>query len=203
MIYLLNNQKFEGVKNIAVIEINYKNVDIDFNVDYILFTSKNGVIGVDKISEKWKDIPAICIGKPTAKMVEKLGGIVEYVATKSYGDDLAQEIIKNFKTANILFPKAKVVLSNIVDVLKDANFKIYEKVVYETNCKKIDKIPEKGVFIFTSPSTVKCFLSQIEWKDSYKAVAIGTRTAKSFPYKIVVSDIQTIDNCIQIAKNLV
>ena len=203
MIYLLNNDKYEGVKNLAVIEIEYFNKKVSLDVDYLLFTSKNGVIALDKVSDKWKSIPAICIGKPTAKMVEKLGGKVKYIANKSYGDELAKEIIDNFPPSKIFFSRAKVVLSNIVDTLKKANFEIIDEVMYETKCKKIEFIPKEGIFIFTSPSTVKCFLSQIKWNKNYKAIAIGSKTASAFPYEIITSDIQTIDNCIKIAKNLV
>jgi len=205
MIYLLNNKKYDGVENLPVIKINYLTPKINFkNIDYLLFTSKNGVIGADKISEDWKNIPAITIGKATAKMVEKLGGKVEYVAKNSYGDELAKEIISNFKPANILFFKAKIVLSDIVEVLENHNFNITQKVVYETVCNKIDKKLEKNsVFIFTSPSTIKCFFSQYKWDESFKAVAIGTRTASYFDREIVVSKIQTIENCIKLAKNMI
>jgi len=205
MIYLLNNQKYDGVENLPVIKINYLTPEINFkNIDYLLFTSKNGVIALDKISDEWKNIPAITIGKPTAKMVEKLGGKVEYVAQNSYGDELAKEIIQKFKPTNILFAKAKVVLSDIVEVLANHNFNITQKVVYETVCNKVEKELEKNsVFIFTSPSTIKCFFSQYEWDESFKAVAIGKKTAAYFPGKIVTSDIQTIENCIKIAKNMV
>jgi len=135
-------------------------------------------------------------------MVEKLGGKVEYIANSSYGDDLAYEIINNYEPATILFLRAKKVLSSIVDILKEHKFNVIEKIVYETKCKKVDFIPSKGIFIFTSPSTVKCFLSQIKWQKEYKAIAIGTKTAASFPYEILISEIQTIDNCIKIAKNM-
>ena len=202
MIYLLNNQKYEGIKNLPVIEIEYKNVEVKFDVDYLLFTSKNGVIAVDKIDKNWQNIPAICIGEPTANMVKKLGGKVEYIADSSYGDDLAYEIIKNYNPSKILFLRAKKVLSKIVEILKDNGFEVIEKIVYETKCKKLEFIPKEGIFIFTSPSTVKCFLSQTKWKDSYKAIAIGTKTAQAFPYDIKISNIQTIDNCIKIAKEL-
>ena len=203
MIYLLNNQKYEGVKNLPVIEIEFKNIDIDFNVDYLLFTSKNGVKAVDRIDKKWKEKSAICIGEPTAQMVIELGGKVEYIAKSSYGDELAKEIIKNYKPSKILFLKAKKVLSNIVEILRDSNFEVVEKVVYETKCKKIEFEPKEGIFIFTSPSTIKCLLSQIEWKDSYKAIAIGIKTAQHFKYDIIVSPIQTIENCIKMAKEIV
>jgi len=202
MIYLLNNQKYDGVRNLPVIKIEYQNIELDFDVDYLLFTSKNGVIGIDKISDKWKKIPAICIGEPTANKVRELGGIVKYVASKSYGDELAKEILINFPPSKILFPRAKKVLSNIVNILKDNNFKVIEKIVYKTECNKIGFIPKEGIFIFTSPSTVKCFLSQIEWQKHYKAIAIGTKTAEVFPYEIEVSPIQTIDYCIKLAKNM-
>jgi len=205
MIYLLNNQKYDGVENLPVININYLTPEINFqNIDYLLFTSKNGVIALDKISEDWKNIPAITIGKPTAKMVEKLGGKVEYVAQNSYGDELAKEIIENFKPSNILFFKAKIVLSDIVEILANHNFNIAQKVVYETVCNKTDKRLEKNsVFIFTSPSTIQCFFEQYKWDESFKAVAIGTRTASYFQGEIITSNIQTIDNCIKLAKNMI
>jgi len=205
MIYLLNNQKYDGVENLPVIKINYLTPEINFNnIDYLLFTSKNGVIALDKISDEWKNIPAITIGKATTKMVNKLGGKVIYTAKNSYGDELAKEIISNFKASNILFLKAKVVLSDIVEVLKENNFNVIEKIVYETTCNKVDKKLEKNsVFIFTSPSTIKCFFSQYKWNETFKAVAIGSRTASYFPEEIVVSDIQTIENCIKLAKNMI
>ncbi len=205
MIYLLNNQKYDGVENLPVIKINYLTTKIDFdNIDYLLFTSKNGVIGLDKISKEWQNIPAITIGNPTAKMVEKLGGEIKYIAKSSYGDELAKEILDNFEPSTILFSKAKVVLSDIVEILEKNNFNVIQKVTYETICNKIEKNLEKNsVFIFTSPSTIKCFFKQFIWDDTFKAIAIGSRTASYFPGKIVVSDIQTIDNCIKIAKNMI
>ena len=204
MIYLLNNQKYDGIENLPVIKINYLTPKINLNnIDYLLFTSKNGVIGLDKISDKWKNIPAITIGEPTAKVVEKLGGKVKYIAKSSYGDELAKEILNNFEPSNILFSKAKIVLSDIVEVLEKNKFNVIQKITYETTCNKIDKsLVENSIFIFTSPSTVKCFFKQFKWNSTFKAIAIGNRTASYFPEKIVVSNIQTIDNCIKIAKNM-
>jgi len=203
MIYLLSNQFKEGVNNLPVIEIEYLKKDISFDVDYLLFTSKNGVLGVDKISDEWKKIPALCIGMPTAKMVEKLGGKVAYTAKQSYGDEFAKEIINNFSPSKILFLRAKKVLSNIVTILKDNSFIVQEEIIYQTKCKKLDYIPKKGIFIFTSPSSVKCFLNQVKWNKNYKAIAIGKKTAEIFPHEITISDKQTIDNCIKIAKSMV
>jgi uroporphyrinogen-III synthase len=205
VIYLLNNQKYDGIENLPVIKINYLTTKINFNnIDYLLFTSKNGVVALNKINNEWKNIPAITIGKATAKTVEKFGGKVKYIAKNSYGDELAKEIIDNFEPSNILFSKAKIVLSNIIEVLEQNNFNVIQKVTYETTCNKINKNLEKNsVFIFTSPSTIKCFLKQFKWDESFKAIAIGSRTASYFPEKIVISDIQTIYNCIKIAKNMI
>jgi len=203
LIYLLNNQKFDGVINLPAIKIKFLETDIDFNgVKYLLFTSKNGVLATNNITDKWKNIPAICIGEPTANMVKRLGGSVVYVAKQSYGDELAKEIIQNFKPTKILFLRAKKVLSNITQILKEHSFDVIEKIVYQTECEKITNIPDKGIFIFTSPSTIECFLSQVPWKKTYKAIAIGHKTAKVFPYDIITSPIQTISHCIQLAKDL-
>ena len=203
MIYLLSNQTKDNVINLPVIEIEYLKKDISLDSNYLLFTSKNGVIGIDKLSDKWKNIPSLCIGKPTAEMVEKLGGKVEYIAKNSYGDLFAKEIIDNFSPSKIIFLRAKKVLSNIVEILKNNNFEIQEEIIYKTKCKKLEFIPKKGIFIFTSPSSVKCFLKQVKWKKNYKAIAIGKKTAEVFPYEITISDIQTIDNCIKIAKSMI
>ena len=55
--------------------------------------------------------------------------------------------------------------------------------MYNTKCKqKINKIPEKNsIIIFSSPSTIKCFLNNFKWDSSYKAISIGKTTAKYFP----------------------
>ncbi|NPA55799.1 MAG: uroporphyrinogen-III synthase [Epsilonproteobacteria bacterium] len=203
MIYLLSNQSYDGVINLPSIKIEFIQKPIELDVDYLLFTSKNGVIGLDQNTDNWQKIPALCIGEATANKVKELGGEVRYVAKKNYGDEFAKEIITHIPPSRILFPKAKEIVSDIVNILQNANFLIKEEVVYHTICNTISSIPDEGIFIFTSPSTVKCFLKQVTWKDTYQAIAIGEKTAQAFPHQnIIVSATQSITACIKIAKNL-
>ena len=188
-----------------MIKINFLNFEIDYlNFDYILFTSKNSVKAVDNYSDEWKKLPAICIGKATAKEVTKRGGSVDFISPKFYGDELAKEIVKKYKKSKLLFPRAKKVLSSIVEILKTNGFEVEEVIVYETTCQKKDiKLDEKAIVIFTSPSTIKCFLKSYSYNDIYKAIAIGEKTASFYEGNIIISDEQTIKRCIKIAKSMV
>lgn len=95
-------------------------------------------------------------------------------------------------------------MSNIVEILIKNGFEIEEKIVYETICQKQNlKLDKKAIVIFTSPSTIKCFLENYSYNDIYKAIAIGEKTALFYEKNIIVSDKQTIKRCIEIAKSMV
>ncbi|WP_281950453.1 uroporphyrinogen-III synthase [Nitrosophilus kaiyonis] len=205
-IYVLSDSDIKGAIKLPVIEQNFFNINIDFKkYDYLVFTSKNGVIAVDRISSEWKKIDSIAIGKATAKKIEELGGKVAYVAKKFYGDELAKEISQNFdKSKKFLYLRAKKVLSNLSEILRKREFLLEEIIVYETVCKKIEnKRVEKGSFIiFSSPSTIECFLKNFQWDKSYKAIAIGKKTASYIPKDIefIISPVQTLQGTINFIK---
>ena len=190
-----------------MIKINFLNFNINYqNSNYILFTSKNSVKSLDNSSSKWKNLLSICIGESTANEVRKRGGKVDFIASKSYGDELAKEIVFRYKKSKIIFPRAKKILSNIVEVLLKNGFEVEEVQVYETICQKQDyqlDEDEKAIIIFTSPSTIKCFLENYNYENIYKAIAIGEKTASFFDGDIIVSDKQSIKRCIEIAKSMV
>jgi len=199
----LSDTKIEGAGKLPLIEQIFFDKRIDFNeYDYLIFTSKNGVIAADKISNEWKEIKALAIGNATAKMVRKLGGKLAYKAKKFYGDEFAKEIAQNFdKNKRFLYLRAKKVLSNLTGILKNNGFKIDEEIVYETKCAECKnlKAPDKYSFIiFSSPSTVKCFFKCFKWDESYKAVAIGKKTASYIPSDIdyIVSSVQTLQGTV-------
>ncbi|RLA74201.1 MAG: uroporphyrinogen-III synthase [Epsilonproteobacteria bacterium] len=184
-IYLLNDQKFDGVKNLPVFTINYLPTDINFDdFDYIIFTSKNAIKAVDSFANNWKKIPSLVIAPNTAKVAKAYGGKVEFVGTKSYGDEFAVEILNIAKEKKLLFLRAKEVMSNLFDILKHHNIDITQKIIYETIVLELNKNkqpPPDSTIIFSSPSSVAGFLHNFVWLDSYKAVAIGKTTASSLP----------------------
>ena len=187
--------------------IEFKNTtnNIDFNsIDILLFTSKQGVKVTNSISKEWQKYPSIVIGDATKKEVLKLGGEVIYSPKKFYGEILAQEIKEKFRNKNILYLRPKIVSYDISSTLSN----IREEIIYQTKCKRYSKKnipPNNSIIIFTSPSTIRCFLKNFNWNNSYQAVVIGESTKKALPQYIknyYISDRPMIDSCIEMALKL-
>ena len=205
-IYLLTNEKYEGVLNYPVIKINFLSPSLSFRgIDYLIFTSKNGVRAVDKLTSSWKKFPSFAIGKATAKEIEKLGGKVEFISKSAYGDEFAEEIIKNYQNKTFLFLRAKKIISPISEIFsKSTNF-LREVIVYETTCNNPQKKLQKPSFvIFSSPSTVECF-AKVENFENIEVIAIGKKTKQAllkYRDEILMPDKPLIKNCIDLAKNM-
>ena len=203
MIYILSEKPFKNAKNLPCILIQHIYKDIDFlKYKALVFTSKNGVLAADKISKKWKEIPAYSIGSGTSRVIRELGGELEFEAKNSYGDKFATEIKERLCGKRVLFLRAKVVTSKLNIILKEAGVLLDEEIVYETVCNDCSNLkkPEKGsCIIFSSPSTIECFFKCFDWDNSYKAVVIGEVTLKALPKDIpyTMSEKTTIDSCIQ------
>jgi uroporphyrinogen-III synthase len=208
-IYLLNDEKYEGVKNLSVFDINFLHVKIDCSkFDAVIFTSKNAVLALEKIDKNWKNLEIYSIGKGTSKFINELGGNVFYEAKNSYGDEFAEKIIPFLKEKKVLFPRAKVVASDVFGILKSSHINIEEYIVYENICKKLNNITckpaHKDIIIFTSPSSVKCFLNYYKLHEENIIIAIGKKTAEAIPknFKIHIPSEQTIVSCVEFAKKL-
>jgi uroporphyrinogen-III synthase len=206
-IYLLNNDKYEGVINYPVIKINFLSPFISFNnIDYLIFTSKNGVRAVDNLTDEWRKIPAFAIGKATASEIKKLGGIVEFISSKAYGDEFAKEINKKYRNKNFLFLRAKEIVSDIKSFFENSDNNLKEITVYETVCNKPKNyIKKPAIVIFTSPSTVKCF-SKLNDFENILPIAIGNKTKEVLldytKNSILTPKIPSISECVKLAKNI-
>jgi len=206
-VYLLNGDSYEGVTNLPVIKINFfsKKIDLD-PFDALIFTSKNGVRAIDKINKKWREKEIYSIGQGTSREIERYDANLIYTAKNSYGNLFAKEIKQKLEGKRVLFLRAKTVTSKLNTILLSENIDLKEEIVYETACReyKFDKKPSKNsIIIFTSPSTVKCFLKNFDWDETYRAVLIGMVTAKSIPSYIryTLSAKQTISSCVELAKS--
>jgi uroporphyrinogen-III synthase len=174
--------------------------------DLLLFTSKNSVYIIDDISQSWKNIPSIAIGEESAKVISKLGGNVA-LASSGYSRDLALQIKEKFTNKKILYIRPKVVATDHMINLSQEGIAMNEVVLYDTVCKKYDisQKPSPGsVLIFTSPSTINCFIDNFNSLNGYKIVVIGTTTANALPcnIKYTMPKIPKIDECIKVAKEL-
>ncbi len=186
IIYLLSDTQEAGTEKLPVIEIEFLKIDAEpKNYDFLLFTSKNGVKALDVSPKEWRKIPALAIGSATALEIKKRGGNVFYTAKSFYGDDFANELCNLLPPrSKILYIRAQKLISQINIILKKCGFQVEEVIGYLTKCKECKNLkkPEENSFIvFSSPSTIKCFLKCFKWDKSYKAIAIGKKTASFLP----------------------
>ncbi len=203
MIYLFASSKSHDVEYLPLIDFKRLQDSIDFeDREVLLFTSKNSVKILDTISSDWKNLGSIAIGEESAKAIKELGGTVIF-SSNGYSKELLQDIKKKFKDKKILYLRPKVVATNYIQSLKGV-LDIRECILYETECKEYDsakKPPPNATLIFTSPSTITCFIKNFGSLSGYKIVAIGATTAKALPKEIefVVPSKPTIKECIKIA----
>lgn len=202
MIYLLSPHPKEGSVHLPMITFSMVEQRLNFEgYDLLMFTSKQAVISAEKLNSNWKKIPCLAIGSATAKQIEALGGTVHYQPNAFYGETLSQDIVTKFKEKKILYLRPKEVSFDSKAFLSKEGIALDEKIIYETNCiqyTKKDQPVKDAIIIFTSPSTIHCFLKNFEWDESYVAVVIGEATKKHLPVNIryEVADTPLIDACI-------
>ncbi|MEA1880590.1 MAG: uroporphyrinogen-III synthase, partial [Campylobacterota bacterium] len=180
MIYLLSPTSKKETIHLPMISFSLCEERLVLN-DYnlLMFTSKQAVLSAEVLNPQWKHIPCLAIGKATAKQIETLGGTVAYHPESFYGETLSKDIIEKFKNKNILYIRPKVVSFDSKGFLHKEGIGIDEKIIYETSCishNKEQRPPKKSIIIFTSPSTIHCFLKNFDWDSSYVAVVIGEAT---------------------------
>ena len=181
---------------------------IDFSeYDYLILTSKQAVKALKEYPEtEYKAKPALCISKATAKSFDSLGAKVLDIAG-GYGDDLSQLIQEYPKETKWLYLRAKEIASDFAQASRDKGYLIDEVVVYESSCSnKIKNIflKDDSYLIFTSPSSIKCFLKYHQFKESNTVVVIGKTTALALPKNIksFIADEPTIESCLKVIDSL-
>ncbi len=206
-IYLLSNNKYKDVINLEVFKIQYLEPLIDcLKYDALIFTSKNAIYSLNHFNIDWKNIPSYVIAPKTAEVLKQQGGTLEFVGEHSHGNEFAQELIPHLKNKKVLYLKAKKTVSNLSNILLENKISLDEVIVYETICNNQTKInlEKNSIFIFTSPSSIKCFFEQYGWEKSFKAVCIGKTTSKYLPKDVefVISSKTSIQECIKLAKSI-
>ncbi|MBU0631069.1 uroporphyrinogen-III synthase [bacterium] len=204
-IYLFSLTAHDGVTHINSLHVSYFTPEIDFKkVDYLIITSKQILEALKSYNDEWKKLPVLAVSTPTAKAVKEVGGkILEYGS--GYGDDLTQIISSYPKEKRWLYLRAKEVASDFSLTCKQNGYKIEEVVLYETSCSHDllhVKVEDDATLIFTSPSSVNCFLKHHTFVNTHKIVVIGKTTAKAIPLHVSykIADVPTMQSCIEKAK---
>jgi len=206
-IVLLSNTYFEGVINLPIFEIEHLKIDIDIEIyDALIFTSKNAIYSINSSDLKWKNIDSYAIAPKTAEILKKYNSKLVFTGKHSHGDEFAYELIPLLKDKKVLYVKGEKSISKLFNILQINNIEIDELITYKTVCSKkpFEAPKDNSILIFTSPSSINCFFSKFSWNPTYKAIAIGKTTAKFLPtnIKFEISEIQSIESCICLAKQL-
>jgi len=170
--------------------------------DTLMFTSKQAVLSAETIDPQWKRLPALAIGPATARQIETLGGKVLHRPEHFYGEVLAEDLRRLFADRKILYLRPREISFDSRSYLAKAGIELKEQILYETKCRSYDAsdAPSPGaVIVFTSPSTIHCFLKNFSWDASYTAVVIGKATLAHLPEGIeaIVAKEPTIAACMQ------
>jgi len=180
-VYLFSATSHPDAMHINSLDFNFFSPSINFsNYDYLVLTSKKAVDALHYYDKKdYINIPALCISKFTSEYYEKFGGKILSVGG-GIGSEL-QEIIDSYpKEKKWLYLRAKEIAGNGLD--------IDEIIVYESRCS--DEIlnfrleDEECSLIFTSPSSIKCFMENNTIPDKANVIVIGKTTASHLPKNI-------------------
>lgn len=164
----------------------------------LLFTSQNGVKSVlenDKVDEL-KQIPSICVGSKTRKLLEDNGFIV--LATKEYAEELAPIIQKEFSKEHIAFFAGNLRRNVLPDAMNRAIIAFDEYLVYQNEESSVKIEAKTNALLFFSPSGIHSYLKQ-NTIDNQMCFCIGTTTADALQgvtKNIVIANQQTVENVI-------
>lgn len=208
LIYILSHKKIKNAQSLPMFDIKYLNQDINLqSYDALIFTSQNAIKALDAMNKTWKNMPSYVIAPQTGKVVKYLGGILTYIAKKQTGNEFAHEIKDELYGKKVLYICGTKIVSKLVSILNKNDVNCDTLVIYETICKNYKKeiiLPNKSIIIFSSPSTIDCFLKNVTWDDSFRAISIGKTTSKYFPeyIKPIISDNTSLEACVQKALEL-
>ena len=204
-IYLFSTSSHPDTIHINSLQITFFKPEIEFEkYDYLIITSKQISIFLAQYDfNLYKPLKALCVSKKSARAYEKVGGEVLQTGF-GYGDNLS-EIIKSYpKTTKWLYLRAEIVASSFANDCRKDGHDIEEIVAYKSGCSDaiLDvKVEDSATLIFTSPSSVECFLSGHQLKPTHKVVAIGKTTAAVLPKEIFyyISEETSVESCVKLA----
>ncbi|EPH10357.1 hypothetical protein HMPREF9309_00136 [Campylobacter ureolyticus ACS-301-V-Sch3b] len=208
-IYLISHTQNKAVKNLKVCEIEFLKFSVDLNkFEALVITSKNSIKALKFNNIKKANLKVFSIGDGSTKEALEYGFSDIYTAKNSHGNEFANEIASFLKGKKTLFLKAEKTVSDVGEILIENGAILTKITAYKNNFLNLDKSlkpPLGSILIFSSPSNVEGFIKNFgKIDESYKVVAIGNATAKllSSHKNLIISQKQSIDECLKLAKNL-
>ncbi|OBV29932.1 hypothetical protein BKN38_06250 [Helicobacter sp. CLO-3] len=224
-IVLINSQPFADIATIVVNEITYyplRNALVEAHIDpdrpqeqiqALIVTSKHAVKALSQEMQKYPkmraflEIPTFAIGSGSAHALQKEGFGVEFVCHDSHGESFGNELVHRLKNRPTLYLRAKKIVSGLDERLTEAKIPFRQIIAYKNTTKtlaKSDQPAPRAIIIFTSPSNYFSFVQNFGWEGSYIAIAIGMTTFGAFGREVMgyVSPVQTIEGCVEFAKEI-
>ncbi len=207
-IYLISKTSHgdaSDVTHVPILSINFLTPVIDFSpYDGLIVTSKEGARALANYTIPWQTLDILCVGEATAQVVSTMGGYNITVA-QGYGDSIL-EILEN-QDNRWLYVRPRAIASSWPKQARVMGKKIDEVILYETSCNvamEAIEIASNGILIFTSPSSIECFLKRYDFAPTHAIVVIGLTTQKALPQGVlsVLSATTPIESCSQSAKKL-
>jgi len=195
-IVTLSKQAYKGALSVPLLDFKYFTPAIDLNkYNALIITSKEAVKALDYLD--WKDKKVYCVGMATAELVNN----VAYCQNSGGAYELTEYLKENAKDEKLLYCRGEKVSYDVASILN-----VDEIILYKSFCiNTIDaKISDNSTIIFSSPSTVSCFLQHFKFKNSFRAIALGKTTALSLidaKIQHIVSPSTKILDAIEFAKS--
>ncbi len=207
-IYLFATSKHPDAISAQSLQVRFLKPNIDFSkYDYLIITSKQTIEALKQYNlEDFISIPALCVSKKTADSYKNFGGkILDF--GDGYGDNLVKFIEEKPKDTKWLYLRAESIASDFVARCKADDYSIDEEILYVSECAKEAlevEVLKNSILIFTSPSSIECFLKTHTIDTGAKIVVIGTTTAKALPDGVPyeISKFTSIDSCMELALSL-
>lgn len=183
-VYLISKTPYPGVIHIPILSISFLTPKIDF-ADYegIIITSKQSVAALHNYSVDWNRLKCIAVSESTAQSAREAGA-KEIETGDGYGESIPNVLRAKERSGKWLYLRPKIIASDWIDTARYGGVEIDEAIVYETSCatelpKQI--LSKEGVLVFTSPSTIRCFLQIYEILPTHTIVVIGKTTQNALP----------------------
>lgn len=203
-VYLFSLSSHPDTINVKSLDVDFLKPFIDFSsYDYLIITSKQSVQALKQYdSLEYLSKKALAISKKSAQAFSQIGGSLLEIGG-GYGSNIIKNIQTYPKSTKWLYLRAQTVASDFAKECRDDGFLIDEAIVYETQCsQEIAKInvPQNATLIFTSPSSVVCYLQNHSIYEQNRVVVIGATTAKELPknVKYTISNETSIQSCVDL-----
>lgn len=183
-IYLASLTPYEGVCHLPVITVRFLHPLIDFSqYTGIIFTSKQGIEAFRTYGDTYRLLQCLCVSDATAAHARIMG--FEQVFTAFGNGDSIPDWFEQYRPGGKwLYMRPTQVATKWIDTAHSLGYQIDEAIVYETVCNPevvSTDVKEDGILIFTSPSSVRCYMKLFPLLSTQTVIVLGETTRRSLP----------------------